>query len=279
MADDSKLALGLFAILAGLITLLAVGSRRKTARRMTQRSTGPLPAKKLSSSNAIGVLVALSQPLILERFLQTITIRHRPLWPWGNSLIVDLTLATCCAAIVGVLTYVSLDRARAGGRNSWVAPLWIGLPVICLSLFFRWGRWPHMGMLCWSLAFSVLSYVFVVSNKARYAGPDTNNVECLKAKISTWQLVTASGLTAYLAFIIFQLYIVWLVAQDLVKSAEERVLFFAWTACQLAVFSVLIFIGPFRQTWDITFDSVKKLAEVESQQKELDRQLEPGKET
>src|SRR5262249_24426283 len=157
--------LGPFALLAGLLTLLLVGSRRNIARRKNQQSIKPLPARKLSASNGIGVLVALSQPLIVERYLQTITIRHRVFWPWGNSLILDLSLAISCGIIIGVLTYVSLDRSRAGGRNSWVAPLWIGLPVICLSLFFRWSNWPHMGMLCWGLAFGVLSYVLVVSNK------------------------------------------------------------------------------------------------------------------
>ena len=225
MTDNSKFTLGPFALLGGLLTLLLVGSQRKIERRKTQQSIKRLPARKLSVSNAIGVLVALSQPLILERYLKTITIRHQVVWPWGNGIILNLSLAITCGAIVGLLTYVSLDRSRAGGRNSWVAPLWIGLPVICLSLFFRWGNWPHMGMLCWGLAFGVLSYVLVVSNKARYAGPDTESIESLKAKVSTWQSVTASGLTAYLAFIIFQLYIVWLVAQDLVESPQDRVLF------------------------------------------------------
>jgi hypothetical protein len=217
-------------------------------------------ARRLSWFNAVGILVALSSPLLIERNLSSLILVHRPVWPWTVHWFVSLMMAMACATVVGFLTYVCLDHKQSGGRNGWVAPLTVGAPIMVLSLFFRWGKWPHMGMWCWAFAFGALSHVFVVCRKARHMVGVNRSLEGLKATLSTWQLITVYALTAYLAFVIFQLYLVWLISQDLVSSREERLLFAACSACQLVIFSSLIFMGPLREAWQMTFETVATLS-------------------
>jgi hypothetical protein len=90
--------------------------------------------------------------------------------------------------------------------------------------------------------------------------PTKTNREGARATLSTWQMITVYSLTAYLAFVVFQLYLVWLMAEPLVESPQERLLFFGCSASQLVVFSALIFMGPLREAWQMTFESIKKLS-------------------
>ena len=216
------------------------------------------PTRRLVLFNMVGVLVALSSPLVVERNLSTLIIKFTP-WPmWQGRWFLYSLIAT---TVTGFLTYFWLKKDQAGGRNVWVAPVCAMLPIMVLSFSFRWGGWPHVGMWCWAFAFGVLSHVLVVCRKARNMVPADSNLESSRGTLSTWQMITVYALTAYLAFVVFQLYLVWLLAQDLVTSAEERLLFFGCSATQLVVFSALIFMGPLREAWQMTFASIMKLSE------------------
>ena len=215
------------------------------------------PTRRLALFNATGVLVALSSPLIVERNLSTLIIKFTPASMWEDQW---AFVSTTAAGLTALLTYLCLDKHRAGGRNVWVAPLIAMLPIIGLSLTFRWGKWPHIGMWCWAFGFGVLAHVVVVCRKARNMTPTKTNREGARATLSTWQMITVYSLTAYLAFVVFQLYLVWLMAEPLVESPQERLLFFGCSASQLVVFSALIFMGPLREAWQMTFESIQRLA-------------------
>jgi hypothetical protein len=253
------------AISAFLITILVVFSmieRRIVKEGATNILVGKPPNVRLAVFNAIGILVALSSPLIIERKLTTLKIVFTKAWPWDGTWTVCIALAIFCAAVVAIGTYFCLDRNWSSDRNVWVAPLWVGASIFALSWFFRWGQWPHLGMWCWAIAFSVVTRVLVVFRKERRETIMREDVEHLKATISTWQLITVYGFTAYIAYAISQLYLVWLMSEKLLVSEEERLLFVVCTACQMVIFSALVFMGPLREAWQITFKSVERLGEV-----------------
>jgi len=229
----------------------------KSDKRGTKECASGPPARRLALFNATGILVALSTPLLIERHLQTFTLPKQANWPWTGPWFQSFALALACAAFDAGLTFWTLDRKTVGGRNVWVAPLCVGAAIVLLASRFPWGSWPHMGMCLWAVAFAALSHAFVVCSKAREK-PPAPNIETLKATISTWQLIVVYSFTAYLAFAISSLYIMWLVTEVL-TAKEERLLLFSSVACQIAVFSALIFMGPLREAWQMTFESVGKL--------------------
>jgi|GEM_PF-2415141 len=220
------------------------------------------PVKRLCFFNGVGILLSLSSPLIVERHLQTFTIARLAVWPWTYSGVVSYLLALATAGLVTGATYKFMDRQHAGGRNVWVPPACVGLPIIALSFFFPWGKWPHMGMWLWAVAFYVLSHSFVVCRKARN-NSRAETFERLKATITTWQLIVVYSFTAYLAYVISALYIMWLVSEKLVTSDQDRVTLFSSCCFQIAVFSMMIFLGPVGEAWQATFASVDELASYE----------------
>src|ERR1043166_3216255 len=221
------------------------------------------PVKRLCLFNGLGICLALSSPLIVERHLQTFTLARLAVWPWAYSGLVSYMIALAIASLVAVATFKFMDRHQAGGRNVWVPPVCVGIPIIALSFFFPWGKWPHMGMWLWAVAFSVLSHSFVVCRKGRHHS-HLETLESLKATITTWQLIVVYSFTAYLAYVISALYIMWLVSEKLVTSDQDRVILFSSCSFQIAVFSMMIFLGPVREAWQETFASVRALASYEA---------------
>jgi hypothetical protein len=223
------------------------------------------PIRRICFFNAVGILLALSSPLIVERHVVDFTMVRLARWPWTYSGVVSYSLALGLAGLAAFVTYLFMDRTQVGGRNTWVPPLCVGTPILLLSFFFPWGGWPHMGMWLWAAAFSALSHIFVVCRKARQHARG-ENLESLKATITTWQLIVVYGFTAYLAYVISALYIMWLASEQLVTSSKpDRIILFSSTTVQIAIFSVLIFMGPLREAWQMTFASVAQLAAYDTQ--------------
>jgi len=266
LGNTSKSSANALAILLAIAALLWMAEKQGIVKEtiVKKKPIDRPPIRRLPWFNAIGVLVALSSPLVIEQVLTTLKISHTHTLLWSGPFVVDALLAVLSAGLVGGLTYLWLNKKTAGGRNVWVAPLTAFGPIFGLSFFFRWGKWPHIGMCCWAIGFGVLSHVFVVCRKARSRTVLKEDLEYLKATVSTWQLITVYGFTAYLAYAISQLYLVWLFSDEVVVSKEEKLLFFACTAFQIFIFSALVFVGPLREAWQMTFDSISKIADLEN---------------
>ena len=214
---------------------------------------------KVAFFNAVGLLVAIGSPAVFDPLLTThvqFGARHYPYVGW--------LLLLCPVAFVG--TYFSLTK-RAPIRNPLVSILWVAIPGIGAAFAFPPER-PHFGVLTWTFGYCLLSFLTVFFRQSRdgylyLEDPDVpfdSKLERLKATISTWQQLTIYSLAGYLAFVIFQISIIWTISQVIVTAQNEKFLFGELCGMQIAIFSVFVIMGPLNEAFQMTLCSTRKLS-------------------
>jgi hypothetical protein len=222
-------------------------------------------AFKLSMFNTLGLALAITSPMIIDRKMTTDyyfqDTRH---YSWALLLLLFL------CPLVFFLTYRLIDKSRASRRNLWVPLLPLGVLGAMIGGFAFRPQIPHDGALLLVFGYGLVSFSSVVLRHARDTGDYLDNTELdfnlrlerLKATITFWQQFTVYGVTAYLAAVISAIYIIWSVAERTVKDPSEQVLLGAAGLAEIILLSVCVVVGPLNEALAMTLQSIERLTTV-----------------
>lgn len=225
-------------------------------------------ALKLSSFNAIGLLVAIVSPLYIDPRLKTHRVfpaefyPGRQNYPNGTWAVVLIFL---CPIVIGS-TYLLLNRKETSGYLASFLPL--AIPGFIAAFLLPPER-PHSGIIIWTFAYGVISLLTIFLRQRRedrYL--DDSNLSLrsklarLKATISTWQQIAVYGTVGYLAFVIFWISVAWNNTKFVVTKPSEQFEFGNFCMFQIGLYSILMVTGPLNEAFQMTFRSIERLSTI-----------------
>lgn len=152
----------------------------------------------------------------------------------------------------------------------------IGLSGGICSFVFPPER-PHLGVLVTTFCYAFISFltVFLHENRDDFSYldelelPYESRMERLKATTSTWQWITVYGSSAWLAFVVFWVSIVWsAISPAVVKDPSERVIFTNVLVLQITILSLVVIAGPLYEAFAMTILATRRLSPVKRSHQE-----------
>jgi hypothetical protein len=223
-------------------------------------------ALKLAIFNTIGLLLAIVSPLYIDPKLKTHTVfpaaeyplrQNYPNTAWA------VALGFLCPVILAS-TFLLLRKKRTSGYLASFLPLAIPGSI---AAFFLPPERPHSGILVWTFGYSAISLLTIFLRKKRedryLDDPNLSlksKLERLKATISAWQQIAVYGTVGYLAFVIFQISVVWSNSKIIVTDPREQFEFGNFCSFQIALYSILVVVGPLNEAFQTTFRSIERLS-------------------
>lgn len=222
-------------------------------------------ANKIGVFNAIGLILAIASPMIIDPLLTTHvwfpTSRNYSPWTW-------------VAALFSVPVFWFTRRMLVNQRPHWgnylraFFPLFI--PGIVIALVAFRPEVPHLGVMLLTLAYGSLSMFTVASRQGRerydyLTDPKVGfqaRLERLRATVSNWQMISVYGLAAYIGFVAVILSVLWTIAGYMVTANKERFSLGASYLAQVAIYSICVAVGPFYESFQMMFKSNRKLSSI-----------------
>lgn len=218
-------------------------------------------ATKISTFNTLGLALGIGFTSFLDPQLTTHVRYHARSYQWGWFFIP--------VVLVGALTYPAMRQARGRG---WYSVLSFG-PLAIIGFFCSFWfppESPHMGVLSFVVGYCLLSFVTtwlrLCRPEAGYINeegvPLAIRLERLKATITLWQTIAMSGTMGYIALVIAWIAFVWKLTSYIVTNAAEQFLLGQAFFAEVAIFSLLVIIGPLAEAFGAVRASIAQLTEI-----------------
>ena len=218
---------------------------------------------KIAAFNALGSIVALVIPMIVDPLLTTNVLYGRRTYSDAHWWCLVFSPA------VFALTYASMTRTSSFNDRLLVS--WFPAAVLGLieSLLFPPER-PHSFMVLMMFAFGLISWITTWirfrEDKLSYIEdlsiPFEARLESLKATATTWQQFSIYGSAGYLAFVIFWASVDWQIATLIVTSPKERFIVGQSNLLVLVVISLCVILGPVKEALSKAFHYNSKLSTI-----------------
>lgn len=223
---------------------------------------------KISVYNTVGLLVAIGSPLIIDPRLPSHVLHPNRQYPYTKLWLIALFFL---CPVVFVSSYRLLKRKASSKNSVWFSCLPAFIPGFCAAFLLSDER-PHSGILVWTFGYCVLTALTVLFRQKREDMSYLNDhniqfglkLERLKATITTWQQITVYGSMGYLAFVIFQISVVWFTSKVIVTVPAEQWYFGNFCSGQIALYSFMMIIGPINEAFQMTFSSIRQLTNIKS---------------